>query len=138
MVMHRSGSTSRNGAGEAGCTREAPQSPRAAQVEPCLVRHRGRAGSVPGASEEDQHRLDRRSHVGSPRGIDTAAVRAGSGLKFVPEQPGAELPADCPGDVDGVSGYGLPTAAVAIERYVQAESARCMLRDAVQFGQPGR
>src|SRR6266699_990835 len=89
-------------------TREAPQSPRAAQLKPRLVRHRSRAGSVPGAAVEDQHRLDGRRHVGSPRGIDTAAICACSGLKFVPEQPGAEVPADCPGDVDGVSGYRLP------------------------------
>jgi hypothetical protein len=70
-----------------GVTRagEAPQSARPAQVKPGLVRHRGRAGSVPGAVVEDQHRLDGRSHVGGAGGIDTAAIRAGSSLKFVPE-----------------------------------------------------
>ena len=101
------------------------------------MRHHGRAGSVPRAAVKDQHRLNGRRHVGSAGGVDTAAICAGSGLKFVPEQPGTELPADCPGDVDGVGGYGLPTAAVAIEWDVQAESARGVLRDAVQLGQPG-
>ncbi len=134
-MIQRSGSSSGNGAGEPGQWCPGSATTRVARISQATPGVGSRAGRIGTTSRvEDQHRLDGRSHVGSAGGIDTAATCAGPGLEFVPEQPGAELPADGPGDVDGVGGYRLPAAAVAIERDIQAESARGLLRDAVQLG----
>src|SRR3979411_2279739 len=94
---------------------EAPQPAWPTYVKPGLVGHRRRAAALPGAAVEDQHRLDRCGHVGSGGGVDAATVCASAGLELVPQQPGAELPANCPGDLDSIGGHPLPAATIAVE-----------------------
>jgi hypothetical protein len=98
--------------------------------------HRPRAAALPGAAVKDQHRLDRCGHVGSGGGVAAATVCASAGLELVPQQPGAELPANCPGDLDGIGGHRLPAATIAVEGDVQTESTRYALGNPVQLGQP--
>src|SRR5207253_10396516 len=55
---------------------EAPQPARPTYVKPDLVGHRPRTAAGPGAAVENQHRLDRRGHIGCGGGVDAAAVCA--------------------------------------------------------------
>jgi len=113
-----------------------PEPARAAQLEPRVVRYGSGAGSIPGATIEDQHRLHGRGYVGGSGRIEAAAVCARSCLEFVPQQPGTELPAYRACNLNGVGGHRLPAAAVAIERDVQAEPAPSVLCDTIEFGEP--
>src|SRR6266568_2185418 len=92
-VTHRSGSGSGNGAGHSGSdvpgNRHSPRGPHSSNHASCGM-------------DAGPERLDWRGDVRGAGGVDAAAVGAGASLNLVPDQPGAEVPADRTCDLEHV------------------------------------